>query len=170
MRKIIIMVLIIVMPCFAFGNLYDNPQSLEFISKQLPKLESIKCNFKQEKYLKNVQKPLISGGEFEFIKNKGVYFKTTYPIHSQTNYTNKNYRQINDVINAIFTKKYSRLEKEFNFYFSKNSQNIELGMRPKQKSQCYDYILSITLNINDYIQKIEIRQTNGNKTVLWFTK
>lgn len=171
MRKIICIIFMLFMSsCSSSADVYEHKQSLENISKQLPQLESLKCNFRQEKYLKNIQIPIVSGGLFEFVKGQGVYFTTTYPIKSKTDYTNKNYKQINDIINAISDKRYSRIEKEFDFFFEKNPQNMVLGICPKHESQSADYISSITLNIKDYIQKIEIKQTNGNKTVLWFTK
>ena len=131
---------------------------------------SIKCKFRQEKHLQNIAKPLISSGNFEFVENKGVYFYTLHPIQSTASYTNKNYKQINDIVNAISAKKYSRLEKEFNFYYEESSDEWTLGLKPKKNSNAYNYISSITIEGSDYISKIDIRQTNGNKTVLWFTK
>lgn len=153
-----------------YGYVYEYPTSFEKIQKQLPELENIKCKFRQEKHLKNISKPLISSGNFEFIKNKGVYFYTLEPIISTTDYTNKNYKQINDIVNAISTKKYSKIEKEFNFYYEKKKNIWSLGIKPKKNSGAYDFISSITIEGTDYIQKIEIQQTNGNSTVLWFTK
>ena len=153
-----------------FSNVYDNPTDLENISEYLPKMKSIRCKFKQEKYFKNIQKPIVSNGDFEFIENKGVYFHTTYPVETYVDYTNKNYKQINDIIKAISAKKYSRLEKEFNFYYLQKNDNWILGMKPKKESSASNYILNITVSGIDYISKIEISQTNGNKTLLWFTK
>ena len=155
---------------FAFGNVYNNPAKLETISKQLPEFGSIKCKFKQEKHLKNISKPVISSGDFEFIKNKGVYFYIKYPIESTVNYTDKNYHQVNDIINAISSKKYSKIEKEFNLYFINNKDEWFIGMKPKKDSAVYTYITSITINGKDYIRQIKISQTNGNETVIWFTK
>jgi len=154
----------------ANADVYDFPANLKTVSKQMPKIESIKCKFKQEKYLQNLQNPLVSSGDFEFVENKGVYFYTTYPIKSAVNYTNKNYKQINDIINAISQKKYSKLEEEFEFFFMCNSNNWTLGMKPKKTSGAYNYISDITVEGADYIHKINLSQTNGNKTTIWFTK
>ncbi len=154
----------------SFANVYDYPDSLENISKKIPKMESIKCKFRQEKTMPNTLKPLVSSGYFEFIKDKGVYFHTTYPIKSEVNYTNKNYKQINEVINAVSAKKYSKLEKEFSFFYETSSNFWTLGMKPKKDSNAFDYISSITLEGSSYIQKISLTQTNGNKTTIWFTK
>ncbi|MBO6087860.1 outer membrane lipoprotein carrier protein LolA [bacterium] len=170
MKKISIIIFLFFIAFPAFADVYNSPSSLENISKQIPKMGSIKCNFRQEKYLKNIEKPLVSSGDFEFAEKNGVYFYTKYPVQSKVDYTNKNYKQINDVVNAVSSKKYSRLEKEFNFYYEGNSDKWTLGMKPKENSNAYNYVSSITIDGTDYINKISILQTNGNKTVLWFTK
>lgn len=166
--SLIIVLLFLICPVLAAG--YDFSSNLNDISKQIPKMGSIKCKFRQEKYMQNISKPLISSGNFEFIENKGVYFHTLYPIQSTVDYTNKNYKQINDVVNAISTNKYSKLEKEFDFYYEKTSDKWSLGMKPKKNSNAYNYISSITIDGTDYINKISVEQKNGNKTILWFIK
>lgn len=153
-----------------FADVYDNPVKLQTISAQIPDMKSLKCKFKQEKYINNIQKPLVSSGDFEFVEGKGVYFHTTYPIDSTADYTNKNYKQINDVVNAIQSKKYSPLEKNFSFYFEQNDKDWTLGMKPKENSNTSGFISNITVTGSDYIKQIIIKQSNGNKTVIWFTK
>lgn len=155
---------------FAYAEVYDNPVKLEEISSKIPDMKSLKCKFKQEKYINNIQKPLISTGDFEYIEGKGVYFHTTYPIDSTADYTNKNYKQINDVVKAIQSKKYSPLEKVFTFFFEDNQKEWTLGMKPKEKSDVSKVILNITVSGSDYIKQLIINQTNGNKTVIWFIK
>lgn len=170
MKKIISVIFLLFLTGPVFADVYDSPANLESISKYIPKMGSIKCKFKQEKYLKNIEKPLVSSGDFEFAEKNGVYFYTKYPVQSTVDYTNKNYKQINDIVNAVSTKKYSKLEKEFSFYYEGNSKKWSLGMKPKKDSNAYNYLSAITIEGSDYINKISIQQTNGNKTVLWFTK
>ena len=171
MKKIsTIVFLLLFFFCNAFAALYDSTADFEYISKNLPQTGSIKCKFYQEKYMKNIAKPLVSSGEFEYKENEGVYFYTLSPVKSTTDYTNKNYKQINEIINAISKKKYSKLEKEFNFYYEGNIKKWMLGLKPKENSDAFNYIVSITLEGSDYINKINIQQTNGNKILLWFTK
>ena len=169
----IISIFIISIYCFitpVFADVYDYPVNLRNIADQIPEMQSIKCKFKQEKTIPNISKPLISSGDFEFVKNKGVYFNTTYPIKSSVDYTNKNYKQVNDIVNAISAKRYEKLEKEFNFYFTGKSTNWTLGLKPKQNSPAKNYIASITISGSNYISQININQTNGNKTAIWFIK
>ena len=164
------LILLIFLSSLAFANLYNKQAALNDISSKLPKMSSIKCKFKQEKYLKNIQNPIISGGDFEYIQNKGVYFYTKYPVESTTNFTNEKYKQINDIVNAISNKKYSKLDREFNFYYAGDISNWSLGLKPKQSSDAFKFINSITIEGMDYINKISINQTNGNKTLIWFKK
>lgn len=170
MNKIISVIFLLFVISPVFADVYDFPTNLESISKNVPKMGSIKCKFKQEKYLRNIEKPLVSSGDFEFAEKNGVYFYTKYPVQSTVDYTNKNYKQINDIVNAVSTKKYSKLEKEFNFYYQGNSEKWALGMKPKKNSNAYNYVSAITIDGSDYIHKISIQQINGNMTVLWFTK
>lgn len=168
--KKIILIIFFLFNC-AFANLYENPVKFASLKEKLPELKSAKLKFTQEKYFKNAKKPIISRGDFEFIKNKGVYFKTTYPIQKETSYTNQNYKQINEIINAISNKKYSKLDDEFDFYYEKTAQEWLFGLKPVRGVKTSDFIVSITLKGNDeYINKIEITQTNGNRTILRFFK
>ena len=166
----IFLTVLILLNSLSFANLYDKPAQLQDISDKLPKMHGIKCKFKQEKYLQNIQKPIISGGDFEFIENKGVYFYTKYPVESTTDFTNEKYKQINDIVKAISSKKYSKLENEFDFYYSGDISNWSLGLKPKKSSDAHKFISSITIEGKHYINKININQTNGNKTLIWFEK
>ena len=154
----------------AYANVFDKPSDLKTISSELPKIGSIKCKFKQQKLMQNVSKPVISYGDFEYIENEGVYFHTTFPIKSEVNYTNKNYKQINDVINAISSKNYKRIEKEFSFYFENNKKNWVLGLKPKKNTKTGEVISNLTVYGNSSIDKIEVEMLNGTKTILWFQK
>ena len=153
-----------------FANVYDKPVNISTFIDELPKMSSITCEFKQEKHLKNISKPIISGGNFKFIKDKGVYFETLYPIKSTVSYTDKDYKQINNIIVAISNKKYSKLEKEFAFYFLKEKNTWTLGLKPKANTQTSNYINHITITGTNKIDKINISLMNGNSTVLWFFK
>lgn len=153
----------------AFANVWNNKSSTESIIPKLPELNDITCKFKQEKIIPDIDKALISSGDFKFIKNEGVYFYINYPVQSTVDYTNKNYKQINDVIKAIASKKYKKLEKEFDFYFENmNNNNWKLGLKPKEKTA--EFLSSIIIEGSDYIQKIKIEMINGNITTIWFTK
>lgn len=162
---------VILLICLSFSVIVaasESPQNISSFIDELPILNSINCRFKQEKYLKNVNRVIVSGGNFSFKKNAGVCFETTYPIKYTVSYNNRDYKQINDIISAISTKNYSALQKEFDFYFTKKNHCWNLKLVPNKKSQVYDIIESITIIGEKNINKITILLLNGNKTILWF--
>ena len=151
------------------ASVFDNKIDAKSLSEKLPKLDSISCKFKQERKLKNIDKVLVSGGDFKFDKNDGIFFETTYPIKSTTSYSNKDNQQINDIILAISNKKYSKLDKMFDFYYEKKDLIWALGLKPKEKTPSDKYISSIIIEGTDYINKIEILMKDGSATTQWFS-
>ena len=166
MKKIFILILLfLTSPVFA--GLYDKEEPLNNISKKIPALNNISCKFRQEKQASNIV--LKSSGNFVFDKSKGVTFYTTYPIKSTTSYSTREYKQINNVITAISNKSYSRLEKDFKFYFQKENDIWTLALMPKQTSQAYNYLKTIEITGGvEKINKIMILTCDKTKTTIWF--
>ena len=151
----------------AFAGLYDKEESLSNISKKIPTLNNVNCKFRQEKQTSNLV--LKSSGDFIFDKSKGVTFYTTYPIKSVTSYSAREYRQINSVITAISNRSYSRLEKDFKFYFIQQGDIWTLALMPKQTSQVYNYLKTIEITGGvEKINKIMILTCDKTKTTIWF--
>ena len=118
--------------------------------------------------IKNLQRPLLSEGNFRFVKGEGVYFETLYPIKSTVSYTNKEYKQINDIILAISNKKYSKIDREFDFFLSKNEDVWELELKPKTGSRSEKYLETLNIEGEKYINKIIITAKDGSRTTQWF--
>lgn len=154
----------------ACADVFNHPQKLSVIIPQMPELNSINCKFKQEKTIPNSTANIKSSGDFRFIKNKGVVFNTTYPLHSTTSYNTTEYRQVNEIVNAISNKSYSKIERVFNFYFTKNKDEWQLGLIPKKKQQAAKYLASVEIHGKSYITQMIIKTTNSTKTTIWFSK
>lgn len=170
MKKLYLILLVFLISISAsFANVFEHPQKLSTIINQLPQLNSTTRKFKQEKTIPNSEVILKSGGNFKFIKNKGVIFETTYPITSTSTYTTRNYKQINEIINAISTKSYGKIEKVFNFYYYGTQKNWTLGLVPKKSDKSAKYLKFIEIEgDNNDISKIVIASKNSTKTSIWF--
>lgn len=154
----------------AAAGVFDHPQKLSEIYPQLPEFKSVNCKFKQEKTLPNTTIPLISSGDFQFIKEKGIVFKTKYPIESTTSYNAAEFNQINDVINAISNKSFSKIENIFDFYFTKTGEDWTLGFIPKKSHQASKYLASVEIEGRNDISKITIKMKNSTETTIRFYK
>ena len=170
LKKILLFIWLTLSAPIVFANVFDHPQKLSTISNNLPELNSINCKFKQEKTFPNSNVKLNSSGNFKFIKNQGIVFYTTYPTNFVTTYNSSEYKQINDIINAISTKSYSKIERIFQFYYEKNNNIWSLGLIPKPTHPCAKYLYSIEIYGTTYINKIVITTKSSGKTTIWFSK
>ena len=102
------------------------------LGAQMPQFENAVCKFEQNKYMSQTGINLKSGGNFEFIKNKGITFETLYPIHSKISYNASDNKNVNAVVKSVINKDFSLLEKNFDFFYKKTNQtNWQLALRPK---------------------------------------
>lgn len=169
-KYILVFVFIIFCSQSVFANVFNHPQKLSVIATNLPELNNISCKFRQEKTFNNSNVKIYSSGDFNFTKNKGITFHTTYPTDFTTTYNSSEYKQINDIINAISTKSYSKIEKIFQFYFENTNNIWHFGLIPKQNHQCSKYISSIEIQGMQYITKIVITTKNAGTTTIRFNK
>ena len=168
-NKLFLTFLLLFFALTARADVFDYPSKISDFINKIPQVTDITCDFKQQKDIKNVKKPVVSGGKFTFDKKKGVVFETLYPVKSTVSYNNRDYKQINDVIKAISDKKYSKIEAEFDFYFQNGKDKWTLGLKPKTSSKTKEILFSIEIYGSLQIDKIIIRTQNGNKTTIWFT-
>lgn len=154
MRKIFIFLLIILFGmsiCFASDDVFNHPSTSKAISSQMPKLKDVSCKFTQEKYIGSAV--LKSGGNFQFVKNKGAIFETLYPIKSTVSYTSAQNKQMNDVIVAVSNRNYSYLDRNFLLFYKKENNNWTIGLKPKKgsvtASQLHDIVIKGSVDINN---------------------
>lgn len=173
MNKYICTFLLMISFCFpqiAKANLFENPANIEDFIEMLPEMKTVSCKFEQKKYLSNIEKPIISSGNFKFIEKEGVYFETLKPIKTTVSYTNKDYKQINDIILAISKKKYSKLNKDFDYYFAQKENTWQFGLKPKADSPSNNYIVSIAIEGTTNIEKMKLQFKNGSSTTICFSE
>lgn len=163
---IYILIAIFFIPQACFADVFNSPRDLEYIVQKMPVFDVMDCNFKQEKKMPN-NVILNSSGEFVFDKTNGVTFKTTYPIKTVNAYSPREYNQINEIINAIANRKYSKLENQFNFYYL-DTNPWQFAMKPKVNSQASKYIKYVEIFGKNQISKMVVATTNSVKTTIWF--
>ena len=152
--------------CFASDDVFNHPSTSKAISSQMPKLKDVSCKFTQEKYIGSAV--LKSGGNFQFVKNKGAIFETLYPIKSTVSYTSAQKKQMNDVIVAVSNRNYSYLDKNFSLFYKKENNNWTIGLKPKKgsvtASQLHDIVIKGSVDINN----IKIDTTKNGITDIHF--
>ncbi len=135
-------------------------QSITDFSKNLPELQSISCKFTQERTF-STQK-VKSSGNFKYVKGKGAYFLTTYPVKSTSAYTSANNKYINDIILAVSKKNFSKIEKDFDLKFLKSPKSPDWNVYMSAKNQeIKNHINYIKIFGDDkHITEIQLNQVN----------
>ncbi|MBS4759373.1 MAG: hypothetical protein KHX03_01590 [Clostridium sp.] len=152
-------------------EIFKHPETAASIASKMPEFNNAECKFEQNKYMKTSNVNLDSGGNFKFIKEQGVIFETTRPIHSTSQYTTSQNKNINAVIKAIAAKNYTYLDKNFNLYYQKHNQNgWLLALAPKQNGQLrgeigYILVYGSSSNLNGKISKMIIDTKNTKTTI-----
>jgi len=164
-KKIFILILILFCTPSAYADVFSHPEKLSVIIKSLPEFNSVKCKFEQEKTMSGVV--FKSSGDFEFIKDKGIVFKTTFPVQNVTSYESSQYKQINEIVNAISSGNFEKIESVFNFYFEKQGAKWVLGLVPKKSKQA-EYLKSIEIEGEKNISKMIITTQNSVVTKIRF--
>lgn len=175
MKRIILFIFTIILTSFtqiAFAEeIFNHSISAVKAASIMPAFENASCKFEQTKFLKASSTALKSGGNFNFIKDKGVIFETTYPIQSTTSYTSEQNKRISSIIKSIINKNYTYLEKNFDLYYQPGSETTWiLALKPKTTGQlkgelCSIIIYGMTNNQVGTITKMIIDTSNTKTTI-----
>lgn len=174
MKKLTIF-LILCMSCSALSvaasDVFSHKVTAQTAASQMPEFESKTCKFNQSKYMTTSTVTLKSSGNFKFIKNQGVTFETTYPIHSENSYLASHNKNINAIVKSVVNKNYTYVEKNFDIYFMKTSSDCWiLALRPKENSPLKGDMRSLqiagqTIGKDGLIQKMVIETINATTTI-----
>lgn len=136
----------------------------------MPEFDNVSCKFQQQKTINNASSAvnLKSGGNFEFVKSKGVVFETTYPLHSVSSYTSSQNKQVSSIIKAISDKNYSYLEKNFDIFYLKKSACWEIALTPKTGSKTATHLKKVYIKGVKNIEHMDI-ETANSKTSIQFS-
>ena len=164
MKKILLILLVLsisINTASAFGS----KKNAKEIAEQIPELKNVSCTFTQKKTRDDLE--LNSGGNFQFIENKGVIFETMYTIHMITGYESPRTKHINDIILAVAKKDYSYLDKNFDLNFTKLDDKWQLVLNPK-RDVIKKHLNSVTIDGSKDIDRIFIDTVNSGETEILF--
>ena len=149
----------------------------------LSKRPIMKGIFEQEKYLLNLNRSLISSGNFIIASEHGMVWETLRPFPStmvlSKNFIiqsrpdgrrsvisaqgNETFTKMADVINLVFTGRSQELIENFDIYFLGSAANWNMGLLPRD-SVFASFITRITMNGDSSIRSIKLFEKNGDTT------
>ena len=172
MKKMLILFFIFLGTCAVYAEgIFSHKTTAQKVVSVMPEFESKSCKFSQSKIMTSSSAALKSSGNFKFIKNQGVIFETTYPIHSESSYTASQNKKINNIVKSVVNKNYSYLEKNFDIYYmNTGAGKWMLALRPLQNSPAKEGMKSIqitgeTKSKQGIITKMLIETPNASTTI-----
>lgn len=172
MKKMLFLFFIFLGTCAVYAEgIFSHKTTAQKVVSVMPEFESKSCKFSQSKIMTSSSAALKSSGNFKFIKNQGVIFETTYPIHSESSYTASQNKKINNIVKSVVNKNYSYLEKNFDIYYiSTGAGKWMLALRPLQNSPAKEGMKSIqitgeTKSKQGIITKMLIETPNASTTI-----
>ena len=166
MFKYLIIFVLLLLGTYSLADIFDYPADTQTVVESLPQFNSISCKFTQEKVFP--QRTLQSGGNFHFIKEKGVIFETLYPVKTTTSYTSSGNKQINEIITSIANKNYSVINKNFDLFYHNENGIWTVALQPKAKSPAAQQLKNIIITGEKNINQININPLNGTNTKIKF--
>lgn len=152
----------------ANADIFSHPADIKNIA--MPQFENVTCKFSQTKTIPNSESEIKSGGDFRFVKEKGVIFETKFPLQMVTSYTSTENKRISSIISAINSKNYSYINQNFNIFYEKNSGVWTLALKPKPGSKTNAHIASIIIKGEKYINRLDINTLKNGSTKINFTE
>ena len=163
--------------------------TFEELQLQMQQYPTLRCNYTQEKKIKELASPLISQGTMLLSRQYGLYWQQLIPFDMSLCATETDFIQTlagqqpqvvsrNDnpmlfeiihTLKALFSGDKEALETNFTTDFRSTGNNWELILTPKQEP--FSLIFSeLRVSGTDFIDKLQLFDKGGDLTTLTFTE
>ncbi|MBI5245215.1 MAG: outer membrane lipoprotein carrier protein LolA [Elusimicrobia bacterium] len=181
--KALLAILLVILPATA------HPGIVEDIQKQLTPFTVLRGRFQQVKTIKIIKRPLRSSGDFVLAKDKGALWRTLKPALSAIKITAVEVAQIKDgkvgfrmraedqpalrliskVLFAVFSADVGELKRHFDITGPPLVEGRwKAELKPKE-ALVAKVVAQIRLQGGKTLEKIEISEANGDRTVIDFS-
>ena len=144
--------------------------------------------FRQSRYLRELPRPLIAGGEFVFVRDLGVYWHTRQPFDSVIVLNAAGMTQIDagaaplrisadeqpavrlvgNLFAALFTLDVTRLGRDFELFGISEGTRWTLGLKPRAPGLA-GVLRHVTVTGSDDVEQVELTDAQGDRTVIELT-
>lgn len=192
-----IMILFWFMPAWSdtapYADLFENPvqmgqhETLDRVGERLQQVNVLRADFRQEKQMKMLRRPLLSSGTYLFAAEHGIYWHTVKPFDSVFMLTPQAIYQksagsealavdvatkpalagFTQVFLSLFSGDSQVLEEKFALFFQGKDEDWQLGLRPKGMVM-KKVIDRLVLQGGETVTQLDIFEANGDHTRIFF--
>lgn len=161
---------------------------LKIVSRPAARLEharTLSGVFSQSRFLRELPRPLVAGGEFVFARDLGVFWRTRQPFDSVIVLNAAGMTQIDEgaaplrlpadqqpavrlvgnLFAALFTLDLARLGRDFELFGVGEGKRWTLGLKPRG-SGLAGVIRQVTVTGSDDVEQVELTDARGDRTLI----
>lgn len=161
----------------------DTGKNLEAINNILQKHAVVAGDFIQTRSITGIDQPLVSRGDFIFVKLKGIYWHTVEPVEFDTRFLHPEFtgsqqpqqpkpglmqKRIGQLMMNFLGGDIKSLEKRFHLALADKEGVWKLSLDPKRKAVKKQLSL-LTIEGADYINEISIINNKSGTTTIKFS-
>lgn len=148
----------------------------------------LRGKFVYRKYLKEIPQPLLSRGEFTFVKGAGIDWHTREPFDSDFVLTASGMKQIDDgkttlqmnasdqpavrvvahIFLALLSLDVNALQNSFNLFGAQQAKQWQIGLKPTVPAIAAVFSDAIVTGSGD-VESLLLREANGDRTEIDFS-
>jgi Outer membrane lipoprotein carrier protein LolA len=143
--------------------------------------------FVQRRYLKGLERPLVSSGDFALARERGILWRTATPFPSEfvlsasgvslrdggnetrlSNAEHPGLRPVLEMFFALFALDVQRLADSFELYGDSSGDHWQVGLRPRESglAQVFDRAV---ISGAQQVERIELASSGGDRTEIEFS-
>lgn len=165
----------------------DTGSNLASINQVLQRHPIVVGNFVQTRLITGLSKPLVSSGDFVFLKSRGIYWHTLEPVEFETAFVNAEsddsgqqpkqtkpkqntgpmQKKIGELLMSFLGGNLQNLERQFHLNLTESENSWQLSLLPKRKA-VKKHLSELTIEGTDYIDEINIDSENSGTTTIRF--
>ncbi|WP_373976317.1 outer membrane lipoprotein carrier protein LolA [Chitinibacter sp. SCUT-21] len=169
-------------------TLHTNAALLDDVKARVTFKDAQRGEFRQEKRIANLSKPLISSGSFVYVKDKGLLWQIAKPYASDAIITGDTlvqrvqgktivrvdaqsqpgYSAVSRIFMALVGSDWAVLERDFAISGKVDGKNWQLELKPKG-GLFASFAKTLTLSGSNAISQLDIAEKNGDSTHYTFS-
>jgi hypothetical protein len=155
-------------PALAAGDLFAHPRNavqvqtvLHAAMPELGQAQVLRGRFIQRKFLREIPRPLVSGGEFLLVRERGIWWHTQTPLEAELTL------DADAPLLALFTLDLDTLARSFEMYLMPSATHEPspwlLGLRPRDAALAA-WFEQATLAGEAQVERITLFEATGDRT------
>lgn len=171
------------------ASVFDHPatpaslaQQLGAATRDLPRAQTLRGRYLQQKTLQGVPRPLEAEGTFVFVRGRGIAWRTVRPFESELVITptdvilreggrvsmhlaaarQPSVRIVAEIFTAVFALDFEALAARFELFSRPVGAGWELGLRPRAGAA--PAVKQIVVSGQQHVERVRVSDANGDDT------